>query len=39
MYDVSASGQRFVLVDNTEDLRYTIHMVQNWFEEFRNRED
>ena len=38
MYDVSADGQRFVLVDNTEDPQYTIHVVQNWYEEFRNRE-
>ena len=34
-YDVAADGQRFVMVDNLGDPQYTIHVVQNWFEEFR----
>ena len=38
-YDVSADGQRFVLVEPLEDASTpSIHVVQNWFAEFRDRE-
>ena len=37
-YDVAADGQRFVMVDNLGDPKRTIHVVQNWFEEFRNQQ-
>ena len=40
-YDVSADGQRFVLVEPVEDDEAkppAIHIVQNWFEEFRDHE-
>ena len=40
-YDVSADGQRFVLVGEVEgESRQppTIRVVQNWYEEFRDRE-
>ncbi len=37
-YDVSPDGRRFVLVENADVEPPRIHVVQNWFEEFRNRE-
>ena len=40
-YDVSADGQRFVLVEPVEDDEAkppAIHIVENWFEEFRGRQ-
>ena len=40
-YDVSADGRQFVLpepVAGTEDKPPSIHIVQNWHEEFRGRE-
>ena len=40
-YDVSADGQRFVLVgtvETEEDKAPSIHVVQNWFAEFRDRQ-
>ena len=37
-YDVSADGRRFVLVENLEVEPLRIHVVQNWYEEFRDRE-
>ena len=38
-YDVSADGERFVLAEPAgEPLEPTIHVVENWFEEFRGRE-
>jgi hypothetical protein len=41
-YDVSADGQRFVTVTPVEDGEETtvprIRVVQNWYEEFRDRE-
>ena len=38
-YDVSADG-RFVLVDSAEssDVTPSIQVVENWYEEFRDRE-
>ena len=36
-YDVSPDGQRFVTVENVENVTPAIHVVQNWFEEFRSR--
>ncbi len=41
LYDVSADGQRFVLreaVEGASDKPPAIRVVQNWYEEFRNRE-
>ena len=29
--------QRFVMAENLGDPKYTIHVVQNWFEEFRDQ--
>ena len=43
-FDVSADGQRFVVVESLENEEGeaakppSIHVVQNWYEEFRNRE-
>ena len=37
-YDVAADGQRFVMGKNLGDPQYTIHVVQNWFEEFRDQQ-
>ena len=40
-YDVSADGRRFVLVETLESeqaQKPTIHIVENWFEEFRQRQ-
>ena len=40
-YDVSADGQRFLLIETLEaepDKKPGIHVVQNWYEEFRDRE-
>ena len=40
-YDVSGDGRRFVLrepVAGTEEKPPSIHIVQNWYEEFRDRE-
>ena len=36
-YDVSPDGQRFVTVESVENATPAIHVVQNWFEEFRGR--
>ena len=40
-YDVSADGDRFVLVEtieNEEAKAPSIHVVENWFSEFRDRQ-
>ena len=40
-YDVSGDGQRFVLpvpVDEEVEHAVSIHIIQNWYEEFRDRE-
>ena len=38
-YDVSADGEKFVLVEPLEgDANYVIRVVLNWYEEFRDRE-
>ncbi len=40
-YDVSADGRRFVVIEEVKDEqanRPSVHIVQNWYEEFRNRE-
>ena len=38
-YDVSADGQRFVMVETLDEHPATvIRVVQNWYEEFRDRE-
>ena len=39
-YDVSADGHRFVLpepVADPEEKPPSIHIVENWYEEFRDR--
>ena len=44
-YDVSADGQRFVLVEDVESEEGeqakppSIHIVENWFEEFKDRQE
>ena len=41
-YDVSADGQRFVLAETIESEQArvpSIHVVQNWFAEFRDRQE
>ena len=41
-YDVSRDGQRFVLVETIESEEAkapSIHVVQNWFAEFRDRQN
>ena len=37
-YDISGDGQRFVMVESLGTPQYTIRIVQNWYEEFRDRE-
>ncbi len=40
-YDVSADGQRFILAESVEegaDAQPSIRVVQNWFAEFRDRD-
>ena len=37
-YDVTTDGQRFVVAEQVEGGDSTIHVVQNWYEEFRDRE-
>ena len=39
-YDVSANGRRFVLVEQADEEtpEPKIHIVENWYEEFRDRE-
>ena len=40
-YDAASDGQRFLLVDTVrggEEGPAAIHIVQNWYEEFRDRE-
>ena len=36
-YDVSADGKRFVTLDRMNEQPLLIHVVHNWFEEFRGR--
>jgi Tol biopolymer transport system component len=36
-YDVSADGKRFVIPDRLNDQPLLIHVVHNWYEEFRGR--
>ena len=40
LYDVTPDGQRFVVVETLgdADAGQALHVVQNWFAEFRNRE-
>ena len=37
-YDVSRDGERFVVVESLEQGSKTIRLVENWYEEFRDRE-
>ncbi len=40
-YDVSADGQRFVVVESLEPVQAeppSIRVTENWYEEFRDRE-
>ena len=37
-YDVSPDGRRFVTVENVDVDPTRVHVVENWFEEFRGRE-
>ncbi len=39
-YDVTPDGQRFVVVETLRDADagQSIHVVENWFAEFRDRE-
>ena len=37
-YDVSADGERFVIVEPVGDVQPVIRVVQNWYEEFRGRQ-
>ena len=37
-YDVSADGQRFLVAEPAEDApEPMVRIVQNWYEEFRDR--
>ena len=36
-YDVSADGQRFLMVKQGEQVPGQINVVQNWFEELKRR--
>ena len=37
-YDVSADGERFVVRESVSQGQTAIHVVQNWFTEFKDRE-
>jgi Tol biopolymer transport system component len=37
-YDVSADGKRFIILDRLISESLSIHVVHNWFEEFRGQE-
>ena len=41
IYDVSLDGERFAVIERVEDETdspsASIHVVQNWYEEFRDR--
>jgi len=38
-YDVSADGKRFIVLDPpANEPPLAIHVVHNWFEEFRDRQ-
>ena len=37
-YDVSADGERFVVRESVSQGQTAIHVVQNWFAEFRDRQ-
>jgi hypothetical protein len=37
-FDVTSDGQKFVLWETVEARDVTMHIVQNWYEEFRDRE-
>jgi eukaryotic-like serine/threonine-protein kinase len=37
VYDVTSDGKRFVVVDPISDQPLLIHVVHNWFEEFRGK--
>ena len=37
-YNVSSDRQRFVIVETLRETRSSIRVVQNWYEEFRDRE-
>jgi hypothetical protein len=38
-YDVTADGKRIILTDRVVDEKpLAIHVVHNWFEEFRGKE-
>ncbi len=37
-YDVSSDGRRFLLVENVEVEPLRIHVVENWYEAFRDRD-
>lgn len=36
-YDVASNGKRFIVLDRTNERLLLIHVVNNWFEEFRGR--
>ena len=36
-YDVASDGKRFIVLDRTNEQPLLIHVVNNWFEEFRGR--
>ena len=36
-YDVSTDGSRFIVLEFPQRPPLSIHVVQNWFEEFRNK--
>ncbi len=36
-YDVAPDGQHFVMIQDVESWSTQIHVVQNWFEELKQR--
>jgi eukaryotic-like serine/threonine-protein kinase len=36
-YDVASDAKRFIILDRTSEKPLLIHVVNNWFEEFRGR--
>ena len=37
-YDVSVDGSRFVIPERAGTETFTVRVVENWYEEFRDRE-
>ncbi len=37
-YDVSLDGSRFVILEHVGNETFIVRVVENWYEEFRDRQ-